>query len=213
MSACSVSGTSSDRTVPVGGNAPSSDDQSAVEQHADRLDRVERNALGPLQHLIPHLLREPGNESGEELRHRRVAGERLETEWKLRPPAPQVGRRSMSSGRASVRTKMGKFRDHSRRYSTKSSTGVGPLEVLEDDDERYVSASRSMNRRQPEKRSSWSAAAVPRAREGGRAAARPRARLRRGRAARACAELRPRLSRSSSSRMPALERTISASAQ
>ncbi len=43
------------------------------------------------------------------------------TEWKLRRPAPQVGRRSISSGRASVRMKMGKFRDHSSRYSTKSS--------------------------------------------------------------------------------------------
>ena len=39
---------------------------------------------------------------------------------KLRWPAPQVGRRSSSSGRASVITYSGWFRDHSSRYSTKS---------------------------------------------------------------------------------------------
>ncbi|HET7137476.1 MAG TPA: hypothetical protein VFI04_03905 [Gaiellaceae bacterium] len=56
---------------------------------------------------------------------------------KARRPAPQVGRRSASSGRASVTTKIGWLRDHSSRYSTKSSRLlVGPLQVLEDHHDR-----------------------------------------------------------------------------
>ena len=57
------------------------------------------------------------------------------TDVKLRLPAPQSRRRSSSSGRASVSTKSGRLRDHSSRYSTKSSSAVvGPVEVLEDED-------------------------------------------------------------------------------
>ena len=40
---------------------------------------------------------------------------------KLRWPGAPVGRRSASSGRASVTTKIGELRDHSSRYSMKSS--------------------------------------------------------------------------------------------
>ncbi len=44
------------------------------------------------------------------------------SEVKFRLAAPQVGRRSESSGRASVTTKSGWSRDHSSRYSMKSSS-------------------------------------------------------------------------------------------
>ena len=43
------------------------------------------------------------------------------SDWKVRVPAPQVGRRSASSGRANVRTKIGRSRDHSSSDSMKSS--------------------------------------------------------------------------------------------
>ena len=67
----------------------------------------------------------------------RLAGERLEEERAEAPRlAPQPGWRSASSGRASVITKIGRFRDHSSRYSTNStSAGVRPLDVLEDQDD------------------------------------------------------------------------------
>ena len=48
-------------------------------------------------------LREPGHEAGEELAHRMAAASGSSVRLvKLRLPAPQSGRRSRSSGRASV---------------------------------------------------------------------------------------------------------------
>ena len=55
---CSVSGTSS--CVDLAGDAVDAlllDEQAAVEQHADRLDRVQRNALGPGEDALAKLLR------------------------------------------------------------------------------------------------------------------------------------------------------------
>jgi hypothetical protein len=43
---------------------------------------------------------------------------------KFRVAAPQFGRRSASSGRASVTTKIGRSRDHSTRYSMKSRSAL-----------------------------------------------------------------------------------------
>jgi len=51
--------------------------QATIEQHADGLDRVERDALGPCEDLLAHRFREAGHEPGQELLHR-GGGERLE---------------------------------------------------------------------------------------------------------------------------------------
>ncbi len=60
-----------DRTLPH--------EQAAVEQHPHRLDRVERDALGPREDLLAHRFRQAGDEPGQELLHR-VRRERLEVE-------------------------------------------------------------------------------------------------------------------------------------
>ena len=73
---------------------------------------------------------------------------------KFRWPAPQVGRFSSSSGRASVTTNSGLSRDHSSRYSTKSSSEASAhcmsskARIVG-----YASASRSKNSRQAANRS------------------------------------------------------------
>ena len=73
---------------------------------------------------------------------------------KLRCPAPQVGRRSSSSGRASVTTNSGWLRDHSSRYSTKSSRDASAhCMSSKASTVGYVSASRSKNSRHAANRS------------------------------------------------------------
>ena len=73
---------------------------------------------------------------------------------KLRCPAPQVGRFSSSSGRASVTTNSGLSRDHSSRYSTKSSSDASAhCMSSKASTVGYVSASRSKNSRHAAKRS------------------------------------------------------------
>ena len=53
------------------GDVALADEQAAVEQHPDRLDRVERDALGTLEDAKPQLVREPRNQPAEERAHRR----------------------------------------------------------------------------------------------------------------------------------------------
>ena len=98
-------------------------EQPAVEQHAHRLDGVEGDALGPAEDLPAQLVGQAGDEPVEQLSHRlaRTAA-RATSVVALRPPAPNVGLRSSSSGRASASTKSGWLRDHSSRYSMKSSS-------------------------------------------------------------------------------------------
>ena len=80
IKAWSVSGTSSSLDLagqPVGRAVES--EQPAVEQHAHRLDRVQRDALGTVEDLVAQAVRKAGHEAVEELSHRLV-GERLEEE-------------------------------------------------------------------------------------------------------------------------------------
>ena len=78
-------------------------------------------------------------------------------EVKLRLPAPQVGRLSASSGRARARTNRGWLRDHSSRYSRKSSK-PSSAHCMSSKTMTVVrcSASRSNRMRHAEKRFSWS---------------------------------------------------------
>ena len=102
-------------------------------------------------------------------------------------PRPSRPALEPASGRASASTKIGKLRDHSSRYSTKSSRpGVRPLDVLEDEHARPLR--RPAARRRAARRRTGPAArrrATRRARAAARAAARSSAAPRdRGRAAR-----------------------------
>ena len=79
--------------------------QAAVEQHPHGLDRVERHALGPLDDPLP-AARRAGRARGRRAARpspRPASGSR-KSDVKSRRPAPHAGRRSASSGRASVST-------------------------------------------------------------------------------------------------------------
>ncbi len=63
-------------------------------------------------------------------------------------PSPVAAR--ASSGPREVTTKIARSRDQSSRYSTKlEQARIGPLEILEHEQNRVRSASLSKNRRQP----------------------------------------------------------------
>ena len=111
---------------------------TAVDEHPEHLDPVERHAAGALH--------DPADDVAQAGRGRvRAASSAIASsgsgsrwiavnEWR---PAPHVGRMSSSSGRASVTIRMGWARDQVARWSTKSSrAGIGPLHVGEDEDRR-----------------------------------------------------------------------------
>ena len=109
-SACSVSGTS--RSLDVARHDVARallHEQPAVLQHADRLDRVERDPVGAADDVAR--------------RGRRAAPARGRRGSSRSPAAAaassvsgcHAGRRSRSSGRASASTKIGKSADHSSR--------------------------------------------------------------------------------------------------
>ena len=54
-------------------------EQAVGEEHADGLDRVERDALGTLQDPLDHRVGQAGNQADEQLPHL-AGGERLEDE-------------------------------------------------------------------------------------------------------------------------------------
>ena len=73
MSACRVSGTSSVAISPVGRYIGSLlGEQAAVEQHPHRLHRVQRHALGTLQDLLAHPIRQSRHQPLEHFLHRRL---------------------------------------------------------------------------------------------------------------------------------------------
>ena len=96
-------------------------EEAAVEEHPDRLDRVQRNALGAREDLAAQVGREAGDEPVERSPSTVADSASSEIVVAFRPAAPKAGRRSTSSGRLSASTKIGWFRDHSSRYSMKSS--------------------------------------------------------------------------------------------
>ena len=82
-------------------------EHAAILEHADRLDRVQRDPLGALTISPTQLVGQPGREPVEI--SSRSRGQRREHQ--RLPP----GRRSRSSGRPSASTKIGKSADHSSR--------------------------------------------------------------------------------------------------
>ena len=160
-SACSVSGTSSASIGPVGPvDVALAREQAAVEQHPYRLDRVERDALGAAEDLRPQLVGQAGNEARRAARSIAVADSgSSESVVTLRLAGAEARPALGELGPARARsTKIGWLRDHSSRYSTKSSSaGVGPLQVLEHEDRPgRCSAIRSKKSRHAAKRSSRS---------------------------------------------------------
>ena len=133
-SACSVSGTSSgfdlaDDVV----RAVRSLDLSAVHEHADGLDRVQRDALGTCSDRSAQFLGQPGHEALQERVHR-VVGERLESE-----PGEAPARRRAEPGAALEELGPRESQDEDRLRARPldevldevEEAGVGPLEVLE----------------------------------------------------------------------------------
>ena len=80
MSACSVSGTSRFSSEPATRSvSPSRASSAAVEQHAHRLDRVERDPVRTPADLRAHVVGQARDEPVEQRVHR-VVGERLQDE-------------------------------------------------------------------------------------------------------------------------------------
>ena len=124
ISACSVSGTSSASTSPVGAvDRPFLGEQAAVEQHPHRLDRVQRDALARVEDLVAQLLGSPGTRpaSSSSIASR---GERLQVERGEVALAGAPGRPPLEQLRPRERDheESDELRDQSSRYSTKSSS-------------------------------------------------------------------------------------------
>ena len=106
--------------------------QCAVEQHAHRLDRVERHALGASEDLTPKRARQPGHEAGEQFLHR-LLGERLEEERREvavtrapgRAPLEQLGARQRDDVEGVV------SRPFEQVFDEVEQGAVRPLHVLE----------------------------------------------------------------------------------
>ena len=120
---------------PIGGAVLH--EEAAIEQHPDRLDRVERDALGASEDAVAHLRRHAGDKAGEQCLHRR-GRERVE-----------VDRREAALPRTPARTAGHEFRagecDHEDRRVARpveqvldeiEQTRVGPLEILEREHDR-----------------------------------------------------------------------------
>ena len=219
-SACSVSGMSSsspsvaDDAVGLAGLL----EHTAVGQHPDRLDRIERDRPRP----APRCRARPaaGSPSTSPVTSSRIAssgsGSRCSDD-DVPEPAPQSGRRSSSSGRARATTRIGDVARPARAVTRRSRAGPGRPTAGPRTTRTTVpaSATRSKKRRHAANSSSRSPGGARRGRAGGQARLDPAALVlvgdvvveRRG-------EPRPRGRRSSSvSAMPARLRTISASAQ
>ena len=117
---------------PVGG--PLLNEVAAVEQHPDRLDRIERDALGPGQDLLAKRGWEPGNEPEQEVLHR-GRRERLEVERR------EVAKAGAPRGAALEQLRPGQREDVDRVGARQveqlldevEERSVGPLHVLEDE--------------------------------------------------------------------------------
>ena len=78
-----------------------------VEQHPNRLDGVQRHAVRAFEDESHGGIRQAGNEAVEALGITSSLSGSSERETELRRPAPQSGRRSSRSGRASVTMRIG----------------------------------------------------------------------------------------------------------
>ena len=134
MSPCSVSGTSS--SADLTGEAVDAvllDEEAAVEEHADRLDRVQRHAFGAREDALAQLVGQAGDEPVEELAHR-LLGERRERERRLVRAVAELGMPALE-------LRPGEAEDEDRPRARPleqvadelDERRVGPLQVLEEE--------------------------------------------------------------------------------
>ena len=114
------------------------DEQAAVEQHANGLDGVERDAFGARENPLAKVLRQTRHESLQQLAHRPL-GERSERERRLVRSVPELGMASLELGPCEAEDEdrllprpLEQVGDelHERR--------VGPLQVLEEQRDRSL---------------------------------------------------------------------------
>ena len=113
--------------------------KGAIEQHADRFDRIERHALCPVEYPAAQVVRKAGDEPVEKIAHRR-GGERFEVE---RTEAPLAG----TPARSLVAELRSGERQHEQRMAARpvqqileevEQTGVRPLKIFEHEDRRRI---------------------------------------------------------------------------
>ena len=132
MSERSVSGTASSPSSPVGVYAPSLSVEPAVgDEHADRLDRVQRDAVGAVEDGDDRLLGQTGHEAASSCRIALPAAVRAAAGEPPRAGAP-TRLRSNNSGRVSAtheeRLVLGPLE---QVLDEVEQARVGPLDVLE----------------------------------------------------------------------------------
>ncbi len=116
---------------------PSCDEQAAVEQHAHRLDRVQRHAFGTYEDAFAQLLRQTGYEPSQELAHH-LGCERLEVERgeaalassPRRTPVHQLGAGQNEDEQGVT------ARPFEQVLEEVEQAGVRPLHVFENEDRR-----------------------------------------------------------------------------
>ena len=111
-------------------------DEPVAEQHPDRLDGVERDALGALEDALHDRRREPGHKAGEELAHL-LGRQRLEHQRREAPPpgspiVPAVEQLGPGRGDDVDRALAGPVEDV---IDEVEEPVVGPLEILEHEDD------------------------------------------------------------------------------
>ena len=108
-------------------------DEPTVEQHAHRLDRVQRDPLGALQDPCPHLVRQPGHHPRQQRRHGLV-GEGFEVQRRQPPLADAPARTSLGhlGARQRQHQDLAVARPLQQVLDEVEQAGVSPLQVLED---------------------------------------------------------------------------------
>ena len=192
--------------VPVTRNGCRPGQQTAVEQHPDRLDRVQRHALGASRILRPSVSGNPGTSPSSMLSIDLRPGLQADR-WR-----PRRARRKHL--RAPEREDEDRVlgRPFEQVVDEVQKPRVGPLEILEHEHDRLGRAIRSKNSRQPVNRSARSVAV--RCSSPSRCASRGSTR-RRSRSSGELLDHGPELLAGAALRLedPARPRTISASAQ
>ncbi len=115
------------------------DDEAAVEQHADRLDRVEGHAFGAGEDSRAHVFREARHESRQQLVHRlrrqRLEVDRREAALAASPGGALVGQLRTGEHEHEERVRAGPLEQVLEEVE---QAAVGPLHVLEYEDRRRV---------------------------------------------------------------------------
>ena len=112
------------------------DDQAAVEQHANGLDRIERDAFRARQNPLAKLLRQTRDESVQQPAHRPL-GERSERERRLVRAMPELGMASLKLGACEAEDEDRLLPGPLEQVGDElHEPCIGPLQVLEEQRDR-----------------------------------------------------------------------------